>query len=364
MMHCSRNAAAVKSRRMQRKDVIFRHTSSSTMKAAVLQVFEGRKTMRAAAKEFGIPCGTFHSYVKKTKNHGSFDGIRYEANRMVHMVFTTEEDKLLTEYLLKFAKYNYGLSRKAAMCLAYDFASANHKDYPPSWDREQKAGKTWYTGFMKRHPTLSLCKTEATSQSKTLTFIRHNVSTFYENLESVCKKHSLSPQDVYNCDETKVPTIPGSTNIRIVATKEDRQDAKMKSGNKDQLITICCTTNAFGNTVPPFFVFPSKNCKEALLKRSPLQSASASNAWGSMTATLFVKILEHFKKHTRCTEDKPVLLILDNHESHIFFDSLDFCEHSGIVLLTIPPHCGHRLKPLELGVCELLNQFCTQAANE
>jgi hypothetical protein len=32
----------------------------------------------------------------------------------------------------------------------------------------------------------------------------------------------------------------------------------------------------------------------------------------------FLEVMKHIIKHTRCTVDKPILLILDNHESHFF----------------------------------------------
>ena len=46
----------------------------------------------------------------------------------------------------------------------------------------------------------------------------------------------------------------------------------------------------------------------------------------------------------------PKLLIMDNHESHICSAVVQFAKESGITLLTITPHCSHRLQPLDICV--------------
>jgi hypothetical protein len=45
----------------------------------------------------------------------------------------------------------------------------------------------------------------------------------------------------------------------------------------------------------------------------------------------------------KTTEDKKVLLLMDNHESHVLIAARE----NGIILLTFPPHTSHKLQPLE-----------------
>ena len=70
------------------------------MKAGVTAVVEGKKSIRAAAKEFEIPYGTLHSYILKAKE-GGIDKISFEANYAVRKVFTQCEEQLIYEYLIK-----------------------------------------------------------------------------------------------------------------------------------------------------------------------------------------------------------------------------------------------------------------------
>ncbi|KAK9728761.1 DDE superfamily endonuclease [Popillia japonica] len=58
----------------------------------------------------------------------------------------------------------------------------------------------------------------------------------------------------------------------------------------------------------------------------------------------------HFHKYSGVSKEKPVLLILNHHESHLFIDGLDFCVAHGIVVLSMPPHCSHRLQPVDRSV--------------
>jgi hypothetical protein len=57
-----------------------------------------------------------------------------------------------------------------------------------------------------------------------------------------------------------------------------------------------------------------------------------------------------FFKHTRSTKERPVLLILDDHDSHLSLDGIELCRESGIIILSLPPHCSHKLQPLDRSV--------------
>ncbi|KAG8261880.1 hypothetical protein J6590_108842 [Homalodisca vitripennis] len=41
---------------------------------------------------------------------------------------------------------------------------------------------------------------------------------------------------------------------------------------------------------------------------------------------------------------------MDNHESHCTLDAVVYAKDNDMVLVTFPPHCSHRLQPLDVGV--------------
>lgn len=57
--------------------------------------------------------------------------------------------------------------------------------------------------------------------------------------------------------------------------------------------------------------------------------------------------LHHFKEYARPTKDHPMLLLIDNNTSHLCVYGLDFCKENGISVLSFPPHCTHKLQPLD-----------------
>lgn len=54
-------------------------------------------------------------------------------------------------------------------------------------------------------------------------------------------------------------------------------------------------------------------------------------------------------KFVRPTNDNRVLLILDNHESHLGLATINFARKNNIKI-AFPPHCSHRLQPLDVSV--------------
>ena len=69
-----------------------------------------------------------------------------------------------------------------------------------------------------------------------------------------------------------------------------------------------------------------------------------------MTNDNFVLWMEHFIHHVKPTTEEKVLLICDNHKSHLDPRVLSLAKNNGVVMLTFPPHTTHRLQPLDVAV--------------
>ena len=115
------------------------------------------------------------------------------------------------------------------------------------------------------------------------------------------------------------------------------------SAERGTLVTICCAVSAIGNSIPPFFVFLRAQFYDHFLVTGPTGSNGAAKPSGWMTEEIFVLHLKHFVKFARCTKERPCLLILDNHVSHLSIDGLTYAKENGIIMLSFPPHCSHRL---------------------
>lgn len=80
---------------------------------------------------------------------------------------------------------------------------------------------------------------------------------------------------------------------------------QVTSQERGTMITMALAVNAEGSSMPPFFLFQ---------------------------------------------KETPTLLLLDNHGSHLSIDALDLAAENGVTLLSFPPHCSHRLQPLDVSV--------------
>ncbi|KAF2889385.1 hypothetical protein ILUMI_16788, partial [Ignelater luminosus] len=79
------------------------------------------------------------------------------------------------------------------------------------------AREDWFSAFLQRSPSLSICTPELTSLTRISSFNRENVNRFFDLLKYVLDKYGFEAQDIYNMDETGVTT--SQTAQRIVAQK-------------------------------------------------------------------------------------------------------------------------------------------------
>ncbi|KAJ3655378.1 hypothetical protein Zmor_014511 [Zophobas morio] len=303
-------------------------------------------SIRAAAKKFHLCHVSLMRY--KRKRETSTNATVAMGYRSCNQIFSTEEEEVMVKYIIKSADIYYGLSTKEIRRLAYDLVKKYNLRRPRQWDDNQQAGKDWFSNFMKRHNQLSIRCAQPTSLSRATSFNPANVKIFFDNLTKVLDRNQFEPNDIYNVDETGVTTVQKPD--RIVARKGTRQVGSVTSAERGTLVTVTVAVNAIGNSIPPMFVFPRIRYQEHFIRDGPVGCTGAGNASGWMQESEFLIFLKHFQKYTDASLSHKVLLLLDNHSSHISIEGLDFCKANGITMLSFPPHCSHKLQPLDRSV--------------
>ena len=92
---------------------------------------------------------------------------------------------------------------------------------------------------------------------------------------------------------------------------------------------------------------------EKLFGYNPLDGAVAGaymgrsdNGW-MVTQLFYGWLANHFVSYT--PPERPVLLIVDGHTTHIDVEISKFCKENGILLYCLLPHSSHITQPLDVG---------------
>ncbi|XP_018566588.1 uncharacterized protein LOC108907404 [Anoplophora glabripennis] len=239
----------------------------------------------------------------------------------------------------------YGLTPLDVRCVAYGLADRVKIKHPFN-NTKIVAGEDWLSGFLKRNPQLSIRKPEATSLNRAAGFNKDQVSTFFSLLKAASEQYNFSAERIYNFDETGISTVPKPT--KILAKRGQKQVGRIVSGERRSNITMACAFSVTGHYIPPLYLFPRKRLAPSLLRDAPPGAIGFANGSGWMDSEHFLKYLDHFIKHAKPSKEKPVLLILDGHTSHKQLEGVLKARENHIVMVTIPPHCSHRIQPLDL----------------
>ncbi|XP_031328879.1 tigger transposable element-derived protein 6-like [Photinus pyralis] len=310
---------------------------------ACRRVIGGEKN-RSVARDLGMCHMTLARYVKKYKETETVN----TGYKPYNKVFTEEREKELVSYCTSASKLYFGLTTKDLRKLAYEFAKHLKLNFPSKWEESQMASIDWYKAFMQRNPILSVRRPQATSLARAMNFNKPNVEKFYRNLAELLDRWKFRPENMYNIDETGVTT--SQKPHKVLAEKGTKQVGAITSQERGTLVTVCLAVNAIGNAVPPFFVFPRKNFHQHFLRNGPTGCSGSANKSGWMQEEDFLLFMQHFKKFAKPNEYNRVLVVMDNHSSHISLPVINFCRENFIAILSFPPHTSHKLQPLDRSV--------------
>lgn len=329
------------------------------LKEAVSKVINDKMSIRIVADMYNMKKSTLGRYVKLNKNKPE---VEIPTRNVPNKVFSEKQESELEEYLMEASRMNHGLTTVDTRKLAFQYASALDLNIPNNWVEKQQAGHDWLYGFMQRHRRLSIRAPEPTSLSRATSFNRVNVETFYQKLEAVLANFKFEPHRIFNLDETGCTTVQKPPNI--IAQKGCKQVSQITSAERGTLVTLCCFINASGGTIPPVFIFPRAKVADYMSFGAPSGSLICVHKSGWMTSDNFFKVICHFVKYSHATKEDPVLILLDNHESHMSIETIRYAKENGVIMLTFPPHCSHRLQPLDVAVYGPFKKRYNSALNE
>lgn len=132
---------------------------------------------------------------------------------------------------------------------------------------------------------------------------------------------------------------------------------QISSAERGTMITMALCVSAGGNKIPPMFLFPRKHLASTFLDNTLDQTLGIANESGWMKQDEFYEFMLHFIQFSGASLGNPQLLLLDNHASHLSVAALDAAMRNGVTILSFPPHCSHRLQPLDVSVFGPLKKY-------
>ena len=270
-------------------------------------------------------------------------------------ILPADLEQHLAGYILKMEEKLFGLTYLNVRQMAYELAEANKIKHTFN-KADRMAGKYWLYGFLRRHPEITLRSPENTSLARAISFNQGNVNKFFDLLEKVLAEHpSIGPDRIYNTDETGVTTVPNKP-PKILALRNKKQVGLVSSAERGTNTTVLVTVNALGNSTPPLFIFPRVRNNPQLLKGAPEGALQDNSISGWMQTDIFYRWVKNFISFTHCSKDSPILLILDGHTTHVkSIATIELARDNGLILLSLPPHCTHRMQPLDVSFMKPLS---------
>ena len=207
--------------------------------------------------------------------------------------------------------------------------------------------------FLKRNPEVSVRTPERVSKARG--GITEEIRNWFENARTQFARIPgandalADPRRVFNTDESciqlapptgKVISITGWKNVYEVAPAAEKSN-----------LTFLGTYNANGETVTPMIVYPYIRLPAEISSNIPRDFHVAQTESGWMTSKLFYEFIANpftnwLNEHKI---QRPVILFVDGHKTHITLQTSVLCQDNGIILYLLPPNTTHILQPADVG---------------
>ena len=329
--------------------------TSEEMMLALRAIKDGKCTYRECEERYNIPKSTLQRRILGG-NKIAVDDSKMLGN-CVSVLPKVIEDSVYN-YAVKMEEMLMGLTQEDVQILTYDLAEKNKIKHPFT---NGKAGLSWFFGFRRRYPKLTIRTPENTSQARAKAFNKANIDGFFKLYGELLVRHNFQPNRIYNVDEKGVSTVHNHP-PKVVSLKGKKQVGCLSSGERGTNTTLVLSGNAVGTMVPPLFVFPRVKNNPLLLRGAPTGSIQCNEQSGWIHKASFVAWMNHFIAYTCSTTENPTLLVLDGHASHVkSLEVLDIARANGVHIICLPPHTTHRTQPLDV---TLMKPISTRLAKE
>lgn len=158
------------------------------------------------------------------------------------------------------------------------------------------------------------------------------------------------PSRIFNGDESGFSLCPKSG--KILAPKAWKNLYHVKLGNEKDNLTVLIVFSANGVTCPPLVLFPYIRPTRAVIDSMPPDWVLGRSETGWMNSEVFFEYVANDFNNWLMEKQiqRPIILFIDGHKSHMTLALSEFCDRSGIILYALPPNTTHMLQPEDVSV--------------
>ena len=208
---------------------------------------------------------------------------------------------------------------------------------------------------MSKPQALQICRAKAANPE----IIDH---WFFTILKPMLEKFNLmnAPHRIYNADETSF-SLCGRPQ-RVIAKKGAKSPQYIVGGTGKENITVHGCVSASGQLLPPYILYMGQRLMVDYTQGGPIGSRYGVSAKGWMTE---VNFLDWFRNQfiPSLPPERPVILILDGHKSHIQYEVLQLAKQHRVEIAKLPSHTTH-LRPLDLSVFKPMKEWYDREARK
>ena len=313
-------------------------------------------SMRAIAKDYQIPPTTLHRHLSNP--------FLKATGRPPPLPARAEEQ--ICKVISYCGQFGWPMGKEQLYDLVQNYVKDQGLQTP---FKNGRPGRTWYRGFLRRHPEITVRDPEGVSKNRAEGLDPIIIGEFFDMVEKFGKERGWLNEGsrMFNADEAGMGTDPMAK--QLLFRKGQRNAQILQPTECKASTTVLYCASASGKFLPPFVVYKAVHLYNSWVENGPPGTVYTTSNSGWMEIEIFEQWLREVFIPGTMDVVKPCVLFYDGHNSHLSANVVELAMENEIDLICLPPHTSSALQPLDVGVFkgmktrwrEILSDFYRQS---